>query len=150
MSKMPRMLVVIAALLCSDPAVAQLKPYVDYETSDSVWHITTVKVHANATDDYLEGIRQTWVASQNVAKELGQIEDYFVYASDLPGSGDFNMLLVTKFKSSADVAPSKARYEAFMKEWGDARVQKTRAIVKDYPAMREITGEYQLRRVMFK
>lgn len=33
-------------------------------------------------------------------------------------SGEFNMMLVVKFKSTSDMAPNKAKYEAFMKECG--------------------------------
>lgn len=56
---------------------------------------------------YLEGITQTWAASNAVAKELGQIEDYWIYRSDLPQSGHCNLVLVIKFASTADLAPNK-------------------------------------------
>lgn len=143
-----RLLVMLLALAFTSSALAQLKPYEDYDISDNVWNITTVKVNANMVDHYLEGLQKGWVASQEVAKKLEHIEDYFVYVSELPLSGDFNVLLVTRFKSGADLGPSKARYEAFMKEWGPAREAQNAELVKKYPEMREITGEYQMRRVM--
>ena len=65
-------------------------------------------------DAYLEGIKQTWAASNDVAKELGQIEEYWIYRSDLPQSGDFNLLLVIKYANTADLAPNKERYDAFI------------------------------------
>jgi len=148
-----RYAIVVAVLLLalgSGSAKAQLDPYKDYDTSDAVWQITTVKVDANMGDDYLEGIKKTWVAASKVAKELGQIEEYAIYRSDLPQSGDFNLLLVVKFKDTADLAPSKAKYDAFMKKWGEKRVKETRAISKDYPSMRKITGEYLLRKITIK
>ncbi len=142
-----RLFAMLMAVTFASSAFAQLKPYQDYGISDEVWSITTVKVNSNMVDHYLEGIQKTWVASQEVAKGLGHIEDYFVYTSDLPNSGDFNVLLVTRFKSGADLAPSKARYEEFMKAWGPAREAQNQKLVKDYPAMRTITGEYQMHRV---
>lgn len=145
-----RLLVTLLALMLSTSAFAQLKPYQDYDISDNVWSVTTVKVNSNMVDHYLEGIRQSWVSSQEAAKKLGHIEDYFVYTSDLPNSGDFNVLLVIRFKSGADLVPSKSRYEAFMKEWGAANEAKSDKLVKDYPALRTITGEYQMHRVTFK
>lgn len=145
-----RLLVALLALIFSTSAFAQLKPYQDYNISDNVWSITTVKVNSNMVDHYLEGIRKSWVSSQEAAKKLGHIEDYFVYTSDLPNSGDFNVLLVIRFKSGEDLIPSKARYDAFMKEWGPAREAESDRLVKDYPAMRTITGEYQMHRVTFK
>jgi hypothetical protein len=132
-------------------AVADLTPWKDYEVSDSVWSVTTIKVDANMDDAYLEGIKQTWVASNEVAKKLGQIQDYKILRSDLPQAGQFNLLLVVIYKNSADLAPSKARYEAFMKEWGEARNKETTEFAqKNYPAMREITGQYNMREVTIK
>jgi hypothetical protein len=129
-------------------ALADLKPYQDYAISDAVWSVTTIKVHANMGDAYLEGLKQTWVASNEVAKKLGQIEEYHIYRSDLPDSGDFNLLLVVKFKNNDALAPNKARYEAFMKEWGAERDKKTTETAqKEYPAMRNITGEYNMREI---
>jgi hypothetical protein len=145
-----RLAVTLFALFFTTSAFAQLKPYQDYDISDNVWSITTVQVNANMINNYLEGIEKTWVASQKVAKDLKHIEDYYVYTSDLPNSGSFNVLLVTRYKSGADLIPSKARYEAFMKEWGAEREAQNEKIVKDYPAMRNITGEYQMHRVTFK
>lgn len=143
-------LALVVALCFAQSAFAQLKPYTDYETSAAISQISTVKVDANMIDDYLEGIRSTWVASNEAAKKLGHIESYSVYVSDLPLSGDFNVVLVTRVKNGGDLEPSKARYDAFMKAWGEANENKTREKVKTYPDMRTITGEYRLREITFK
>lgn len=37
-----------------------------------------------------------------------------------------------------------------MKAWGDANQEKTREITKNYLAMREITGEYLVRKIDIK
>jgi hypothetical protein len=141
-------LLALTAILGSTAAYADLEPWKDYTVSEAVWSVTTINVHANMQDAYLEGIKKTWVASNEVAKELGQIEDYHIYRSELPGSGAFNLLLVVKFKNNELVGPNKARYEAFMKKWGAERQKSSREISqKDYPAMREITGEYRMREI---
>lgn len=139
------------ALAVATPAGAQLRPYTDYTVSDSVANITTVKVKENMVEDYLQGIRSTWVASSEVAKSLGHIKGYKVYVSALENSGDFNVVLVTEFANTSDLAPNKARYDAFMKAWGtqnEAMTRKTTTSV--YPNIREITGEYLMREVSFK
>ena len=139
------------AIAFASSAAADLTPWEDYEVSDAVWSVSTIKVHPNMDDAYLEGIKKTWVASNEVAKKLGQIEDYAIYRSDLPQSGDFNLLLVVKFANTADLAPNKARYETFMKEWGEAQAQETSDYAQqNYPAMREITGQYYLRKIEIK
>jgi hypothetical protein len=143
-------LALVVALCFAQPAFAQLKPYTDYDTGAAISQVTTVKVDANMINYYLEGIRSTWVASSEAAKKLGQIESYSVYVSDLPQSGDFNVVLVTRVKSASDLEPSKARYDAFMKAWGEANEKKTQETVKSYPGIRKITGEYHLREITFK
>lgn len=140
----------LLSLFASTSALAQLEPFKDYDISKELWNVTMVKVHPNMEDDYLEGLRDTWVASNRVAKELGQIEDFFIYSSQVGASGDANLLLVVKFSDSSQLEPNKERYDAFMKAWGEANQDKTREISKNYPEMREITGEYLLRRIDIK
>src|SRR5262245_40099135 len=90
--------VAMSLLLGSSVAMADLEPFKDYDTSDAVWSVTTIRVQPNMDDAYLEGIAKTWVTTNEVAKKLGQIEEYHIYRSDMPQSGEFNLLLVVKFK----------------------------------------------------
>lgn len=146
-----KILIAICSLALPGLALADLEPYNDYDVSDAVWAVTTVKVHPNMDDAYLEGIERTWAASNEVAKSLGQIESYSIFRSDLPNSGDFNLLLIVKFANTADLAPNKARYDAFMKEWGEKRNQESTDFAqKNYPGMRDITGDYLLREITLK
>jgi len=131
-------------------ALAQLEPFEDYDISGALWNITLVKVDPNMGDDYLEGLKETWVAANKVAKELGQIEDFHIFRSELEQSGDVNLFLVTKFANSAQLEPNKEEYAKFMKAWGDANQERTREITKDYPGMRKITGEYLVREITVK
>ena len=140
-----------AAIAAATAAQADLTPWTDYQVSDAVWQVTTVKVDPGMGDAYLEGLKKTWFAAMAVQKKLGYVEDYHLYRSDLPASGDFNYVLVVKFKNTADLAPSKAKYEAFMKEWGDAHQKETRDLAqKTYPTLRKITGQYDLREITLK
>ncbi|MEE8625034.1 MAG: hypothetical protein V3T19_06810 [Acidiferrobacterales bacterium] len=141
----------LALMFLASPVFADLEPWTDYEVSDAVWLVTTVKVDANMGDAYLEGIKQTWAASNEVAKELGQIEEYSIFRSDLENSGSFNLLLVIKFANTADLAPNKERYEAFIEAWGQANADaSTDYAQKNYPGMRELTGEYMMREITLK
>jgi len=141
----------LALMFLASPVFADLEPWTDYEVSDAVWLVTTVKVDANMGDAYLEGIKQTWAASNEVAKELGQIEEYSIFRSDLPQSGYFNLLLVIKFANTSDLAPNKERYEAFIEAWGKANADaSTDYAQKNYPGMRKITGDYMMRKITLK
>ncbi len=138
----------LAMAFGSTAAFADLEPWKDYSLSDAVWSVTTIKVMPNLGDAYLEGLKKTWVESNLIAKKLGQIDDFHIYRSDLPDSGSFNLLLVVKFKNNEMLAPNKARYEAFMKEWGEERKKKTTDTAQhEYPKLRDITGEYYMREV---
>lgn len=143
-------IVSILALFFSQAAHAQLEAFTDYDISSDLWSITLVKVHPNMGDDYLEGIAKTWVASNEVAKELGQIEDYSIFQSELPESGDVNLFLVVHFADSSQLEPNKAEYDRFMEAWGADMEAQNREITKNYPAMREITGEYRVRKITMK
>lgn len=140
--------VIIAGL--ASVALADLEPWTDYELSEEVTNVTTVKVDANMIDKYLEGLSQTWAPANEIAKELGHIEGYWIDVSQLPNSGDFNVALGIQYKNSAALQPDKAKYEAFMKKWGEENQAKSDKIVKTYPEIREIVGEYNMRSVTFK
>ncbi len=147
---MKKLLAVAIALALSSPAAAQLKPYKDYTVSDSFTNVSTIKVKENMVEDYLEGIRNTWVASNAVRKKLGHMQDYAVYVSDLPNSGEFNVILVATFANTSDLGPNKAHYEAFMRDWGTANEATNRSTTTTvYPNIRTITGEYLMREVTF-
>ena len=146
-----KVLATVTALFFMGTAVADLEVYKDYDISDAVWSVTTVKVDSNMGDAYLEGLRHTWAAGNEVSVKLGHMESYTIFVSDQPASGEFNMLLLVKFANTSDLAPNKERYEAFMKEWGKARSKEsTEFAQKNYPGMRTITGEYNFREVKFK
>ena len=131
-------------------ALADLEPWTDYDISEGVTNVTTVKVDSNMIDKYLEGLSQTWAPANEVAKELGQIEAYWIHVSQLPNSGDFNVVLGVDFKDSASLQPDKAKYDAFMKKWGEANQARSDELVLTYPDIREIVGEYNMRLVTFK
>lgn len=142
---------VSAMSLVAGIALADLTPWKDYEVSKEVWNVTTVKVDANMGDAYLEGIRDTWAAANEVSMKLGQIEGYKILRSDLPQSGNFNLLLMVKFKDTESLGPDQARYDAFIKAWGEERNRQTTEFAqKNYPSMRELTGQYQMREITLK
>jgi hypothetical protein len=131
-------------------ASADLEPWTDYEMSEGVSNVTTVKVDSNMIDKYLEGLRSSWVPANKLLMEQGQIKDYGIFVSELPNGGDFNVILVVRFESAADLQPAKDKYEAFMKAWGEENQEKSDKIVLTYPDIRTITGEYLFREITLK
>lgn len=148
--KIRHLLVGLSLSAFASIASADLEPWTDYEIDSQVSNVTTVKVDSNMVDKYLEGLRATWAPAMQVAVDLGQVESYSVYVSQLENSGDFNVVLVVRMESAADLQPTQDRYEAFMKQWGEENQKRSDEIVLTYPEIRTITGEYLLREITFK
>jgi len=134
----------------SNVAVADLEPWKDYSIGSEVSNVTTVKVDSNMIDKYLEGLSKTWGPGNDVSIKLGHMLSYSIFVSELPNSGDFNVVLVTNFEDASALQPAKEKFDAFMKAWGDENQAVNDEIVPTYPDIRTITGEYLLREITFK
>lgn len=144
---------IIAGLLgvmLSITAMAALEPWKDYTIGEEIMNVTMVKVDSNMIDEYLAGLKETWVSSNEIAKENGDITDYGIYVSQLPASGDFNVVLTIVMPNAAAMQPSEKRFNDFMKAWGKKNADRSDELVKTYPGIREIKGEYLLRKVTIK
>jgi hypothetical protein len=141
----------VALLLLASSSWAELEPWDDYDISESVWSVTTVKVKSNLGNAYLEGLKKTWIPGNKISQELGQIEEWAIYRSELPASGDFNLMLVVKFANTEKLAPNKANYKKYMAKFTKKMSDETSEYSqKNYPGMREITGEYWMREITIK
>jgi hypothetical protein len=133
------------------PATAQLQPWQDYEASDSVWIVTHVDLDPGTFGIYLEGLKSTWIAGNEVAKELGQIKDYAIYANQFGGADDFDLVLVVELESTDDIAPNRQRYEEFLEAYTQAKIDEGNATVLElYNKIRRIQGTYLLRKIEVK
>lgn len=137
-----------ATLAIATPAAAQLTIYEDYTPSDGVIEMTLVKVDEGMMETYFEGLRGTWVAANEVAKELGHIVDYGIYEVPYGDSDGFNLVLTIRMANTSNIGPNKARYDAFMKAWGDANIEQSNKTVRElYNNIRTIKGTYLLRSI---
>ena len=148
--KLRHLLVGVVLTGVASVASADLEPWTDYDINSSISNVTTVKVDSNMIDKYLEGLKATWAPANDVAVELGQIESYGIYVSQLADSGDFNVILVVRMKDAADMQPNQEDDAAFMKKWGEENQKKSDKVVLTYPDIRTITGEYLMREITFK
>ena len=133
------------------PASAQLQPWEDYEASDSVWIVTHVDLDPGTFGIYLEGLKSTWIAANEVAKELGQIKDYAIYSNQFGGADEFDLALVVELESTDDIAPNRQRYEEFLEAYGQANIdQANETVLELYNKIRRIQGTYLLRKIDVK
>ena len=102
------------ALLAAGAASAE--PYTDWTPQKGLWHITTVKVDPSHIDDYLVGLKKTWVPGEEIAKKHGIIDSYSISVKLNSSDGKGNVILVEHFTSTAVLDPDKARDQAMDKE----------------------------------
>jgi len=125
--------------------------YKDYVPSKAVWNVTMVKVVPNRIDDYLGGLKKSWVDGCEISKKQGIIEDCSIFVSETSAGGPFNVMLVQKFVSGAVREPDEARYNAFMTEFRKGLEKaKQDELVKGYEEFRSFFGEMDFRRVEWK
>lgn len=125
--------------------------YKDYVPSKAVWNVTMVKVVPNRIDDYLGGLKQSWVSGCEISKKQGVIEECSIFVSETSAGGAFNVMLVQKFASGAMREPDEARYNAFMTEFRKGlEKSKQDALVQGYEEFRSFFGEMDFRRVEWK
>lgn len=125
--------------------------YTDYTVSKEVWNVTMVNVNPNRIDDYLEGLKQTWVSGCEIGKKQGTVLDCFVYISDTAANRDFNMLLVTKTPSAAVSDPNAEQFKSFQAAMrAQLAEDKQDKLVEGYEELRTFFGEQNFRRIDFK
>jgi hypothetical protein len=100
--------------LCLGPA--QAEPYVDYTPQKGVWHVTTLKVDVNHTDDYLTGLKSTWIPFEQVAKAHGVIDFWQVRVKLNPADGQGDVQLIEHIPNLALKEPDRARDQAMVRE----------------------------------
>ena len=99
------------------PLFVTAEPFVDYDYSEQVTEMTVITVKPNLIDDYLMGIKRTWVDSCEIQKELGHIVGCSVYTAETAGT-DPNVFLTITYENLAAMGPNKERYEEFMTHGG--------------------------------
>ena len=156
--RLPRMMYAAGLLALStglaiiaSPASAQLQPWEDYEASDSVWIVTHVDLDPGTFGIYLEGLKSTWIAANEIAKELGQIKDYAIYSNQFGSADEFDLVLVIEMEGTDDIAPNRERYEQFLEAYGQANIEKgNETVLELYNKIRRIQGNYLLRKITVK
>jgi hypothetical protein len=149
---MKRLLIAASAAGLAFASTAQaFEVFTDYTPSQDVWNVTFVRVNPNRVDDYLEGLKQTWLSGCEIGKKLGTIVDCAVYLSETTANRDFNLVLVTHAPNAAASDPNADRYKAFMAEMRARIAQdKQDALVEGYEELRTFYGEQNFRLITFK
>lgn len=137
------------ALATAVPAMSQAEPYKDYTPSEEVVEMTLVRVDEGQSDNYLSGLRKTWVAANEIDQKLGRLKNFSIYMVPY-GDNEFNIVLIKVFTNTDAIAPNKARYMEFVEAYGKANMDAgNKTQIEVYNRIREIKGTYMLRKVTF-
>jgi len=132
------------------PVFVSAEPWVDYELSEEVIEMTVVTVKPGMKDDYLMGIKKTWVDACKIQKELGHIIGCGVYTANTAGT-DPNIFLTIRYENLAAMGPNKEKYNEFTEAWRKKISESEQEGIADgYDDMREIVDLVVLQEVTFK
>jgi hypothetical protein len=128
---------------------AGAEPYVDYTPLKGVTHVQTIKVDPNHIDDYITGLKKSWVPGEEIAKKHGVI-DYYQLMVKLNGGAGANVVLIEHYPSIAALDPDQARDQAMEKE-GQAIISKDQstALTNGFDKYREFISDDYYQAVEF-
>ncbi len=141
----------IIALVAVTALVAQ--PRETWNVGESVYQVATIDLEPNADAQYLNQMKRTWANQMDVFKAEGLVEEYHIYRSINGYDGDFDLLLMVKYKNLA-IFDSNTKNN---KRWDDAieKVRKkiseeqSQEITSKFPASRTILDEKLMREITF-
>jgi len=90
-------------------STASADPYKEYTPDKGVWQVTTVKIDPNHIDDYLVGLKKSWVPGEEMSKKHGLIDNYFVMVNANGADPNGNILLGEHYVSFANMDPDRTR-----------------------------------------
>ena len=137
---------IAVTLPMATPAAAQTELYENYEPAEGVTELTFVKVEEGQEENYVEGLKSTWVAANKIQQEQGVISSFGIYS--VPYKDDYNMILRVSCPSGEMLQPNKERYMAFLEAYGKANIEQgNETVLKIYNEIREIQSVAMLREV---
>ncbi len=142
----------IAFVAVTSPALAQEGE--TWETQETVYSVTMIRIHPNMDEQYLNNLKRTWVTGVKEAIKEGLTTDYKVYQSLTSNDRGYNLILVTEHPNLASF-DATAEWRAKIQRIGDAveaiiSEQETERITSTvYPEIRTILSSKLVREVKF-
>ena len=153
MRKSLALLAVLAATVgFTTPAIAQEGE--TWETQETVYNVTLVRVYPNMDEQYLNNLKRTWVTGVNEAINEGLTTNYWVYQTLNTNDEGYNLILVTEHPNLASF-DATAEWRAKIQRIGDAveaiisEQETDRITATVYPMIREIMSSKLVREIKF-
>lgn len=121
------------------------RPYHD----GSVWTISFIRIKPGMDAAYMNYLASSWKAEQEAQKKDGNIVSYKVMSVEGHTTGEFNLMLMTEYKSLAAMEASQDKAEAVtQKVVGNDETQMKG--YNDRLAIREIIGDRLAREIILE
>jgi len=125
---MKTLLAAVAASTLLVVPLAFADQWVDYAPAKEPWDVVTVKVEAGKLDDYLVGLKKSYVEQLERQKKNGDVVEYHILVNTNANAAGATIVFLTKFKDWSQLAPNKERdlkeQEEFRKAFSKADEQK--------------------------
>lgn len=124
-----------------------------WTVGESVYQISTIDLEPNVDPQYLNQMKKTWGNNMEVLLADGLIEEYHIFRSINQYDGDFDLLLMIKYKNLA-ILDSNPKNN---KKWDEATEKARKVISGDqtnqitgtFPKMRTILDQKLMREITF-
>ena len=83
--------------------------WVDYAPTKEPWTVTTVKVAPGKLDDYIVGLKKSYVDQLERQKKNGDVVDYHILVNTSPNAAGATIVFLTKYKDWNALIPNKER-----------------------------------------
>ena len=141
----------IISLVAITALIAQ--PRETWNVGESVYVISTIDLEPNVDAQYLNQMRRTWGNNMDVFVAEGLVEEYHIFQSVNQYDGDFDLLLMVKYKNLAMFDSNKKNNkrwdDAFAKARKKLSLQKSNEITATFPKMRTILDQKMMREITF-
>ena len=136
----------IALLIAGVSDYAQVnRPY----HNGTVWNISFIRIKPGMDSAYMNYLASSWKAEQEAQKKDGNIVSYKVMSVEGHNTGEFNLMLMTEYKSLAAMEASEDKADAVaQKVVGNDETQMKG--YNDRLAIREIIGDRLAREVILE
>lgn len=115
----------------------------------SVWNISFIRIKPGMDAAYMNYLASSWKAEQEAQKKDGNIVSYKVMSVEGHTTGEFNLMLMTEYKSLAAMEASQDKAEAVtQKVVGNDETQMKG--YNDRLAIREIIGDRLAREIILE
>jgi hypothetical protein len=147
--------VVLLAAFClfgiSEPRRVVGAEWDDYTPSKELWNITQVKVQPSKIDDYLLGLRKSWVLAMEIGKKNGTVSAYRILVNRTPVADGPNIILLTEYVDWTSANPDQMRDMATRDEFRKSlSEEQEKTLSQEFDKYRSYVGEGDFWAVQYK